>query len=140
MYWFFGKVFSHRLIKQFQSVGFNVIKSLDRAIIWSEFLVNTKCILCSWFLYCIYYVFFQKFYRYYDHIYNKNLRQKKRQQVVAMPYLLIFKQCFPQCLNIFIIYFTTLVIYPAVLAGIVYTYFIASFTTTFTKLMNNVRQ
>ena len=60
---------------------------------------------------------FQKFFRYHEHIYNKNLRHKKRQTVLAIPYLLVFKQCFPQCLNIFFTYFTTLVIFPAVLSG-----------------------
>ena len=60
---------------------------------------------------------FQKFFRYHEHIYNKNLRHKKRQTVLAIPYLLVFKQCFPQCLNIFLTYFTTLVIFPAVLSG-----------------------
>ena len=59
----------------------------------------------------------QKFFRYHEHIYNKNLRHKKRQTVLAIPYLLVFKQCFPQCLNIFLTYFTTLVIFPAVLSG-----------------------
>ena len=60
---------------------------------------------------------FQKFYRYYEHIYNKNLEQKKKSRVVAIPYFLVFKQCFSQCLNIFLIYFTTLIIFPVVLAG-----------------------
>ena len=60
---------------------------------------------------------FQKFYRYYEHIYNKNLEQKKKSRVVAIPYFLVFKQCFSQCLNIFLIYFTTLIIFPIVLAG-----------------------
>ena len=70
----------------------------------------------KWYI-CFLYLLFQKFYRYYEHIYNKNLEQKKKSRVVAIPYFLVFKQCFSQCLNIFLIYFTTLIIFPVVLAG-----------------------
>ena len=34
-----------------------------------------------------------------------------------MPYRTIFKKCFPQCFNVFLTYFVTLTIFPAVLAG-----------------------
>lgn len=63
---------------------------------------------------------FQRFFRYHDHMFNKALHEKKRRSVAtvhAMPYGLIFKQCFPQCFNVFFTYFVTLTIFPAVLAG-----------------------
>ena len=61
---------------------------------------------------------FQRFFRYHDHLFNKALHEKKRRSAVhVMPYRTIFKKCFPQCFNVFLTYFVTLTIFPAVLAG-----------------------
>jgi len=60
-----------------------------------------------------------RFFRYHDHLFNKALHEKKRRSAVhAMPYRTIFKKCFPQCFNVFLTYFVTLTIFPAVLADI----------------------
>ncbi|XP_043267149.1 equilibrative nucleoside transporter 1 [Venturia canescens] len=63
-----------------------------------------------------------RFYRYHELVYEKekNKRQlESRTGSSRPPYWLIFKQCSPQCFNVFFIFFVTLSIFPAVQVGIV---------------------
>ena len=92
---------------------------------------------------------FQRFFRYHEHIHNKNIREKKKVRTAALsaaaagkgassqrlqqlhqqyqqrlrnqqqfiPYLTILKKCFPQCLNVFLIFFVNLTVFPAINAG-----------------------
>ena len=75
----------------------------------------------------------QRFFRYHEHVYNKIIRDRKKFRQISrsrvftalpshstrrsIPYLTIFKKCFPQCLNVFLIFFVTLTIFPAVYSG-----------------------
>ena len=65
---------------------------------------------------------FQRFFRYHDHIYSKALQEKKKsgrqlRVIHSIPFLKIFRQCLPQCINIFLIFFVTLTVYPSVCSG-----------------------
>jgi len=60
-----------------------------------------------------------RFFRYHDHIYSKALQEKKKsgrqlRVIHSIPFLKIFRQCLPQCINIFLIFFVTLTVYPSV--------------------------
>lgn len=58
-----------------------------------------------------------RFYRYHEHL-NEKERQLQRRANVGMaphtPYWTIFKQCLPQCFNVFFVFFITLSIFPSV--------------------------
>lgn len=62
-----------------------------------------------------------RYYRFYDLKYQK----EKQQAAVTVgetekpPYMKIFKQAFPQLLNVFLVFFMTLAVFPAVQSGIV---------------------
>ena len=65
---------------------------------------------------------FQRFFRYHEHLYSKALQEKKKsgrqlRVIHSLPYWRIFRQCFPQCFNVFLIFFVTLTVYPAVCSG-----------------------
>ena len=67
-------------------------------------------------------ILFQRFFRYHDHIYSKALQEKKKsgrqlRVIHSIPFLKIFRQCLPQCINIFLIFFVTLTVYPSVCSG-----------------------
>ncbi|XP_075228905.1 equilibrative nucleoside transporter 2 [Lycorma delicatula] len=62
-----------------------------------------------------------RFYRYHELLSQKEAQDKKKENAgvpVSTPYWKIFKQCFPQCLNVFMVFFVTLSIFPAVHAAI----------------------
>merc|ERR1712038_386536 len=54
-----------------------------------------------------------RFYRYHEHMHQKGLRDQRKAVIYAIPYVTIFKRCFPQLLNIFITFAITLCIFPA---------------------------
>ena len=43
--------------------------------------------------------------------------RSRSQQQQYIPYLTIFKKCFPQCFNVFLIFFVNMTVFPAVHAG-----------------------
>jgi hypothetical protein len=62
----------------------------------------------------------QRFYRYNE----QRIKRQEQEKSVALggikarpPYWMIFKKCFPQCLNVFLVFFVTLSIFPAVYSG-----------------------
>jgi equilibrative nucleoside transporter 1/2/3 len=62
----------------------------------------------------------QRFYRYNE----QRIKRQEQEKSVASggikarpPYWMIFKKCFPQCLNVFLVFFVTLSIFPAVYSG-----------------------
>lgn len=58
-----------------------------------------------------------RFYRYHELLNQKEAQDKKKENAgvpAKMPYGKIFKQCFPQCLNVFMIFFVTLAIFPGI--------------------------
>ena len=65
----------------------------------------------------------QRFFRYHEAQYEKAQAASKRAAAntglgkVRVPYWYIFKKAFPQMLNVFMIFFVTLSVFPAVLAG-----------------------
>ena len=61
-------------------------------------------------------LYFQRFYRYHK---LKSLRagSESRGPTTAVPYWHIFKKAFPQLLNVFLVFFVTLSVFPTVLAG-----------------------
>lgn len=65
--------------------------------------------------------YFQKFYRYHELMSAKE--QESRRQVGPIgaaqktPYIAILKKCLPQCINVFLVFFVTLAIFPAVHSG-----------------------
>lgn len=64
--------------------------------------------------------YFQRFYRYHELMSQKALQQKKRDNTGAMPrtpFFAVFKKCWPQCLNVFMVFFVTLSLFPAVQSG-----------------------
>ncbi|XP_074026240.1 equilibrative nucleoside transporter 1 isoform X1 [Leptinotarsa decemlineata] len=62
--------------------------------------------------------------RYYRHYELKEKKEIQKQRQVGrgakerVPYLYILKKCFPQLLNVFLVFFVTLAIFPAVHSGI----------------------
>lgn len=65
-------------------------------------------------------VLFQRFYRHFELKEKKeNERQKHKYRGIKErpPYLYILKSCFPQLLNVFMVFFVTLSIFPAVHSG-----------------------
>ena len=62
----------------------------------------------------------QKFFRYYDHVYSKKLRNSRRRANFArsVPYGNIFLKCSSQCFNVFFIYFVTLAVFPTVFSEV----------------------
>ena len=79
-------------------------------------------------------LFFQRFYRYHDHVHSKTLRQRSRfgqkRAVHALPYMRIFKKAFPQCFNVFFTFFVTLSVFPVVLSGKYYGLIMETFFMT----------
>ena len=61
---------------------------------------------------------FQRFYRYHEHLYQKSITENQKSVIYVISYWNIFKKCFPQLLNIFLIFTVTLSLFPAVLSGI----------------------
>lgn len=62
-----------------------------------------------------------RFYRYHELMSQKELQQKKRDNTGAMPrtpFFPVFKKCWPQCLNVFMVFFVTLSLFPAVQSDI----------------------
>ncbi|XP_076069508.1 equilibrative nucleoside transporter 2 isoform X2 [Oratosquilla oratoria] len=59
-----------------------------------------------------------KFYRYHESQHEKVLKTAKRDQKPSTPYWHIFKCAFPQLFNVFMVFFVTLAVFPAVLADI----------------------
>ncbi|CAK9811444.1 NADPH-dependent diflavin oxidoreductase 1 [Anthophora plagiata] len=60
-----------------------------------------------------------RFYRYHELLYQKKLNKRQlensaRNKRDIPPYWKIFKQCFPQCFNTFLVFFVTLTLYPSV--------------------------
>ena len=59
----------------------------------------------------------QRFYRYHEQIYQKSVSDNKKSVIYVLSYWNIFKKCFPQLVNIFLVFFVTLSLFPAVLSG-----------------------
>jgi len=59
-----------------------------------------------------------RFYRYHEHLYQKSLSENQKSVIYVISYWNIFKKCFPQLLNIFLIFAVTLSVFPAVLSDI----------------------
>ena len=59
----------------------------------------------------------QRFYRYHEQIYQKSVNENKKSVIYVLSYWNIFKKCFPQLVNIFLVFFVTLSLFPAVLSG-----------------------
>ena len=52
-------------------------------------------------------------------MYTQAMQEKRRRNVIhATPYWNIFKQCLPQCFNVFFTFFVTLTLFPAILADV----------------------
>lgn len=64
----------------------------------------------------------QRFYRYNE---QQVKRQEEERSAAAgtsgikgrIPYWYVFKKCFPQCLNVFLVFFVTLSIFPTIYSG-----------------------
>lgn len=68
-------------------------------------------------------IFLQRFYRYHEMITKKDANKKKLNGIVRgpssrPPYGKILLQCWPQCLNIFLVFFVTLSLFPGVQVNI----------------------
>lgn len=61
--------------------------------------------------------FLQKFFRYHD-IKNKKEERQQKSSNTPPPYWQIFKKAAPQCINVFLVFFVTLSVFPAVSANI----------------------
>lgn len=51
---------------------------------------------------------------------QKELQRKKRENMGAVqrtPYFSVFKKCYPQCINVFLVFFVTLALFPTVQSG-----------------------
>uniref|UniRef100_A0A1B6DIQ1 Equilibrative nucleoside transporter 1 n=1 Tax=Clastoptera arizonana TaxID=38151 RepID=A0A1B6DIQ1_9HEMI len=62
-----------------------------------------------------------RFYRYHEMLNQKDALQKKRDNQrtgARTPYWQVFKQCAPQCFNVFFIFFVTLALFPSVQSDI----------------------
>lgn len=59
-----------------------------------------------------------RFYRYHEHLYQKSIAENQKSVIYVISYWNIFKKCFPQLLNIFLIFAVTLSVFPAVLSDI----------------------
>ena len=59
----------------------------------------------------------QKFYRYYEILRHKEEKPLNDVNDTEIPYWKIFKQAFPQLFNIFLIFFVTLSVFPAIYSG-----------------------
>lgn len=59
----------------------------------------------------------QRFYRYHEQIYQKSVSENKKSVIYVLSYWNIFKKCLPQLVNIFLVFFVTLSLFPAVLSG-----------------------
>jgi len=80
---------------------------------YSAIVLSTELIISKYL--------FQRFFQYHNYLYT---HKKKTVNVVhSVPHWAIFKQTFPQCFNIFIIYFVTLSVFPAVCASKVFLHF-----------------
>ena len=62
-------------------------------------------------------VTFQRFYRYHEHLYQKSIQENQKSVIYVISYWNVFKKCFPQLLNIFLVFAVTLSVFPAVLSG-----------------------
>jgi len=75
------------------------------------------------YIYLIWYVYLQRFYKYHELIYQRQLENQDSKQGGEddkIPYWRIFKQASPQLFNVFFVFFVTLTIFPAVHSGITY--------------------
>ena len=61
--------------------------------------------------------FYQRFYRYHEQLYLKSVSENKKSVIYIISHWNIFKKCFPQLLNIFLVFTVTLSLFPAVLSG-----------------------
>ena len=61
--------------------------------------------------------YLQRFYRYHEQLYQKSVNENKKSVIYVLSYWNIFKKCFPQLVNIFLVFFVTLSLFPAVLSG-----------------------
>ncbi|XP_034255832.1 equilibrative nucleoside transporter 2 isoform X2 [Thrips palmi] len=62
-----------------------------------------------------------RFYRYHELMSQKELQQKKRENTGATPrtpFFAVFKKCWPQCINVFMVFFVTLALFPTVQSDI----------------------
>lgn len=64
----------------------------------------------------------QRFYRYHELLYQKEMKKRQLENSSRgnhrPPYWTVFKGCFPQCFNTFLIFFVTLALFPAVQSDI----------------------
>ena len=62
-----------------------------------------------------------RFYRYHELMSQKELQRKKRENMGAAPrtpYFSVFRKCYPQCINVFLVFFVTLALFPTVQSDI----------------------
>ena len=59
----------------------------------------------------------QRFYRYHEQLYLQSVKENKKSVIFVISYWDIFRKCFPQLLNIFLVFTVTLTLFPAVLSG-----------------------
>ena len=59
----------------------------------------------------------QRFYRYHEQLYLQSVSETKKSVIYVVSYGAIFKKCWPQLLNIFLVFTVTLSLFPAVLSG-----------------------
>ncbi|XP_052130282.1 equilibrative nucleoside transporter 2 [Frankliniella occidentalis] len=62
-----------------------------------------------------------RFYRYHELMSQKELQKKKRENLGAVPrtpFFAVFRKCYPQCLNVFMVFFVTLALFPTVQSDI----------------------
>ncbi|KAJ1525251.1 hypothetical protein ONE63_010076 [Megalurothrips usitatus] len=62
-----------------------------------------------------------RFYRYHELMSQKELQKKKRESlgpVPRTPFFAVFRKCWPQCLNVFMVFFVTLALFPTVQSDI----------------------
>lgn len=64
----------------------------------------------------------QRFYRYHELVYQKEANKRQLENnsrgTYRPPYWMVFKACFPQCFNTFLIFFVTLALFPSVQSDI----------------------
>lgn len=64
----------------------------------------------------------QRFYRYHELLHQKELNKRQLENSSRAkhrpPYWMVFKACFPQCFNTFLIFFVTLALFPSVQSDI----------------------
>lgn len=64
------------------------------------------------------YSYLQRFYRFHESQHERAKRAGKRETGrPRVPYWHVFKKAFPQLFNVFMVFFVTLAVFPAVLAG-----------------------